>query len=403
MRFLKQCFLFVAACLCVTACQLPNNKNGGKADLELIAFYETDPSGNATKTPKARARYLLADGRNEERPIAEKRSSDTLYVKAQVRNVKRLSFVDLVVYCEGTGTSYVYNEGNGRFQCSSTTRLVEGEWVTDIAFGIETSLYHNDNGKCANDTYVEIQEISFLDLSGDYAKPNLLNSNVKTIFVYAENDTSKYPHTWGEWNYPEGQKQYDSYPRNRQCSVCNRVEHETLMPKCMEQASTFEAEYSPTLNVDTVPMPVISIESTFRETIAYGVSFSPESRFTMGLDIVSDAEVDDAVLCISLGCRYTTYEYNLEVNDKAFAIVLNNEPINYGTLTVKAKYSDLLINPCKEYFICSHLHLNKGSNVFEISSTIENQVIVDYLKLYSSSNLTWPTQKPSNVPEPFVL
>ena len=384
---------------------MQNNK--GKSDLELIAFYETDTQGNAINKPKARPNYLLAYDQKNEQPVVEKASYETLYVKAQVRNVKRLSFVDLVLYCEGTGTSYVYNEGNGRFRCSSTTLLVDGEWVTDISFGVETSLYHNDNGKCANDTFVEIEEISFLDLSGDYAKPNLLNSNVKKISIFAENDTSKYPHTWGEWNYPEGQKQYESYSRNRQCSVCNHVVKETLMPQCMEQASTFEAEYCPNIDTSGSILYITTLRSSYgatsNEPADHGVIFSPDTNLIIDFDIVSDAEVDDAVLCISLGCRYTTYEYNLEVNDKAFAIVLNNEPINYGTLTVKAKYSDLLINPCKEYFICSHLHLNSGSNVIRFSSTIEDTFYMDYIKLYSSSNLTWPSAKPSNVPEPFHL
>ena len=409
MRGFKKGFLLVVACVCLSACQSQNNKQNNKQpDLELIAFYETSSQNANANKANAKRRHLIADDvqDDEQKPIVEKGSNDNLELKAQVRNTKRLSFVDIVLFCEGTETSYVFNEGHGKYQCSSTTALLNGEWVTDISFSVSADLYHKDNGKCANDTYVEIQEISFLDLSGDYAKPNLVDSDIKKVSVFAENDTSTNPHTWSEWDYPEGKKQYEPYIRTRECSVCQHKEEETLSPDCMEQASTFEAEYSPAidsqnrLSIFVLKSKQESAYSTRTVAVDYGVElnkYSPDI-LTLTFDIESDTECDVAALSVSFFINKTGVYSPEIISDEEFVVTLNNTPIKFGSLTVPTRYFSMWENGCSDFLLGYHLHLNQGKNTIKMYTTYySNILVVDNIKIGSSGNLTWPTAVPSNI------
>lgn len=406
MRSFKKGLLLAIACLSISACQSQNGgQNNKQADLELIAFYETS-SQNANTN--AKQRFLLkADIQDEEqKPIVEKGSKDSLELKAQVRNVKRLSFVDIVLFCEGTETSYVFNEGNGKYQCSSTTLMQNEEWVTDISIHVSADLYHKDNGKCANETYVEIKEISFLDLSGDYAKPNLVDNDIKKVSIFAENDPDAYPHSWGEWNYPEGKKQYDPYTRTRECSVCHHKEEETLSPDCMEQASTFEAEYSPVINsqnrgsIFVLKYKQESAYSTRTVAVDYGVElnkYSPDI-LTLAFDIESDAECDVAALSVSFFINKVGVYTPEIITDEQFVVTLNDAPINFGTLIVPTRSFSMWENGCSDFLIGHRLHLNQGKNIIKMLTTYySNILVVDNIKIGSPSNLTWPTAVPSNI------
>ena len=96
-------------------------------------------------------------------------------IEAVVENEKRLSFVDMVLYVSFLDTYVVYNEGNGDYVCATETEKRDNTWVTNIYvnINIDTKLYHEG--------FVEVSEITFLDLGSKKIKTDITTVESKQI------------------------------------------------------------------------------------------------------------------------------------------------------------------------------------------------------------------------------
>lgn len=99
----------------------------------------------------------------------------TFYVT--VKNARRDSFVDIVVYLSWLDTSVVFNEGHGTYQCASTTTLVEGVWVTEIVFDLDIAFDENYIA------YLDIQQITFLNTENAVENVSLNNKDIRAMHL----------------------------------------------------------------------------------------------------------------------------------------------------------------------------------------------------------------------------
>ena len=124
-------------------------------DLELLSFAVVDED-HATRLDTGHMTHdgfeMLADRSEEIMVVGGQRKT----FRATVKNMKRAPFIDLVVYLSWKGTSVVFNEGHGEYQCASTTAYEDGLWVTNIEFELDVRF---DDRYLAE---VEIEQITFL-------------------------------------------------------------------------------------------------------------------------------------------------------------------------------------------------------------------------------------------------
>lgn len=172
------------------------SKNENKNKLELLSF---------GLEGRSNSKILLREP--EDSPPENTQTNQDIYIDtsedvilvAEVKNEDRLSFVDIVVYSQAMDTLCVFNEGNGLYQCSTTTISKDNLWVTDIRLRINYSLINLSEDYCLDTKLVEIKEISFLNAGGGMEKPDLSNCDVKTVNFYYNNETNMKGHDWGEW------------------------------------------------------------------------------------------------------------------------------------------------------------------------------------------------------------
>lgn len=110
-------------------------------------------------------------------------------VEATVMNKKRDSFVDMVIYLSYSDKMVVFNEGNGDYQCSTTTEFEDDMWVTKIV--LDLVLEFDNEASC----YVEIKEINFLRDGSDKKKAQIDGKEVSQVnfgFVLPENGVFNY-------------------------------------------------------------------------------------------------------------------------------------------------------------------------------------------------------------------
>ena len=144
---------------------------------------------------------------------------DTFAVQAIVKNTNRLSFVDIVLSSASTGKKYVFNEGNGEYLVSTSTVYSDGIWTTEILFGgLNWSVVNKETNKCFFDTFLEIDEINFLDLKGELAKAVIANTNIKRIDIHAI-DTNDAVHSWSPWQVFEETCEEQEH-RTHTCNQC---------------------------------------------------------------------------------------------------------------------------------------------------------------------------------------
>ena len=178
-------FSYIAA-LTLTACGLTNSNK-----LELIHFGRVVFNEQPEESLRP---FKLAEGamRYEEKTYLN--YGESFVVEAQVKNEDRYSFVDIVLYSRATNEKYVFNEGNGLYQCSVTTVNRDGSWITDITIPIDFSLV-NSTSSCYIETALEIEEITFLNLSGGNAQANI-KKDFKKLSIEYDNDQTTNPHNW---------------------------------------------------------------------------------------------------------------------------------------------------------------------------------------------------------------
>jgi len=100
-----------------------------------------------------------------------------------------------------------------------------------------------------------------------------------------------------------------------------------------------------------------------------------------------------------------TGEVTSWVDDTTFPVTVNGTPLKYGKVTLHNVVPMLFI-PFQDYFVSATVSLNAGTNIIQmkvdnkvsVNGTIASSApVIDCIKLYSSSNLTWPKADPTNL------
>ena len=223
-RQLLTIFSLVAGLTVVACSNTPDNSSiavdKSSNGLELLYFgkkVETQQEANAQK--RARFFTLSADEteESEDRTITDLSYRENFKIEAQVKNEKRLSFVDIVISSGSNNQKYVFNEGNGQYQCQTTTVFRDDMWITDITIPIAFSLVDKDidSYKCFIETYLEVEEITFLDLSGSDAKADI-KADIKKLPIKCEGDPDN--HVWE-------MKQSEDGSIDVVCSSCQKKQY----------------------------------------------------------------------------------------------------------------------------------------------------------------------------------
>ena len=214
--------LFVTSLL-LSAC---GNSGGGNSsapessNLELLYF------GKPTNAVPINNRllmspYRLNDGEPEEKHY-DVQYYEGIELEAHVKNTERLSFLDIVVFSQSTGKKYVFNDGNGEYRVESSTVLDGEVWITKIRFSDIWTAINVPRDTCVLDTYLEIEEINFLSLTGSVTKTDINNGDVKKVSLHAFADQwNEEYHQWSEWTHQD--RTCDEWAgRYRYCSVCGQ-------------------------------------------------------------------------------------------------------------------------------------------------------------------------------------
>lgn len=201
MRFTK--FLIIPMSLSLlSGCNLLPSKNH---NLELLKF-EVVHDSEPTKSLHYRHLFNL-DEASEKDTVNVIDEDEKLSLKAIVKNENRDSFVDLVLFSSQLNTYIVFNEGNGEYQCSSTTVFEDGLWVTSILLDFNPG---DING------YLEVTEISFLKNGSDKSNAFISESSIKKV--------SYHKHSYGEWEIAKQPEAYADGSKERKCISCDHVD-----------------------------------------------------------------------------------------------------------------------------------------------------------------------------------
>lgn len=194
-------------------------------NLELIYFGKY----REEQTENINYKYQLPKRSNEEPDdqyyYLENYGDNGVVLDAVIKNNDRLSFLDIVLYSASTGKKYVYTAGVGDYVVEASTELNNDVWTTRLRFQwIGWDIYGKESDKCFFDTYLEIEEINFLTLSGAVTRTNIANSNIKRVNVHVVEGREEY-HNWTQWKTIE--RSCENYAgRYRNCPDCGREQEE---------------------------------------------------------------------------------------------------------------------------------------------------------------------------------
>ena len=147
-------------------------------NLELISFtskkYVKEDDTSLLSAESLSIREIKRSQRIKYPDTASRVNYNKVSLEATVYNETRDSFVDLVLYISSLGQQVVFNEGNGEYQCKSTTVNSGGLWVSKISFDLELDFDPEEFT-----TYIEIKEINFLRGETNNTKAILNNESVR--------------------------------------------------------------------------------------------------------------------------------------------------------------------------------------------------------------------------------
>ena len=195
-------------------------------DLELIAFGLREENNDEENLEHI---HYLHEGRHN----AVNQVEQNIYIgpyydvnlTAQVKNTNRLSFIDLVLFSEKLNTLVVFNEGNGDYQCSTTTVFRNNMWVTDINICCQPDLIGLSENDCKDTKFVEIREISFLSHTGAIRKPNLIDCTFTKAHFYYDPELNDSCHNWGdEITITKNPTCTEEGEKSRFCKDCGRAQ-----------------------------------------------------------------------------------------------------------------------------------------------------------------------------------
>ena len=127
-------------------------------------------------------------------------------------------------------------------------------------------------------------------------------------------------------------------------------------------------------------------------------------------ELESDAPATNVTMIMRLSAEYGLLnsdngDTTSWVDDTTFPITVNGEKLQYGKITFH-NIIPMLFIPFQDYYVSATISLNQGKNIIQmktdntvtINGTIASSApVVDCIKLYSSSNLTWPNACPDNL------
>lgn len=161
-----------------------------------------------------------------------------LTLEAYIKNVKRLSFVDIVIYSASTNKRYVFTDGFGEYSVLASTDQTNGVWTTKLKFNwINWEVIEQITTSCVFDTYLEIEEINFLNLAGTVTGTNIAENDIKRVDIHATDTLNSKSHSWTAWEDVEHTcEEYAG--RKHRCSICGKEQFQSI------------TEYTPKQNID---------------------------------------------------------------------------------------------------------------------------------------------------------
>lgn len=131
---------------------------------------------------------------------------------------------------------------------------------------------------------------------------------------------------------------------------------------------------------------------------------------TLTWELQSDVAATNVTMFMRLSAEYgiadpLTDEVTSWVDDKTFPITVNGEKLEYGKVTLH-NIIPMDFIPFQDYFVSATISLNAGENIIQmkvdntvsLNGTIASSApVVDCIKLYSESNITWPNANQDNL------
>lgn len=141
------------------------------------------------------------------------------------------------------------------------------------------------------------------------------------------------------------------------------------------------------------------------------VHFNYNYGNTLTWEIESDVAVNNVTMLMRLSAEYgnvnrQTDERTISFSDQDFQVKVNHRAISYGNITMRNIPSTYEMITCQDFFLSNEINLVKGTNVIELIVNNENPYFdclpatspcIDCIKFISSSTLTWPNAKISNI------
>ena len=234
---------FASTLLSLSACNGagPNSNKTSDNGLELLYFGKPLPEENAEPAPQTLKKnafrapiHYNANDVNSEEGQENKYEYEVTYhypltLEAYVRNTNRLSFVDAVIYSASTNKKYVFTTGFGDYSLRASTILSNGIWTTKLEFDlINWEIVEQITDSCTFDTYLEIEEINFLNLSGTVTSTNIAENDIKRVDIHATDGMYSLTHSWSEWEHVDRTcEEYEG--RVHHCNVCGISVFETVL------------------------------------------------------------------------------------------------------------------------------------------------------------------------------
>ena len=133
---------------------------------------------------------------------------------------------------------------------------------------------------------------------------------------------------------------------------------------------------------------------------------------TLTWKLNSSAAAENVTLFMRLGAEYATFEEEFGkgrrygFTDEMFTVKVNDEALKYGTIVLRNVPEVGHFLPFADFMVSATVSLKAGENVIQMK--VDNNVtifstaaatapMVDCIKLYSSSTLTWPEECLENV------
>ena len=164
---------------------------------------------------------------------------------------------------------------------------------------------------------------------------------------------------------------------------------------------------------------IINGETKYGTSGSYTVGTSQVAGFahflyckgdTLTWELESDAAATNVTLFMRLSAEYgiadpLTDEVTSWVDQDTFPITVNGAKLEYGKVTLH-NIIPMDFIPFQDYFVSATVSLVAGKNTIQmkvdntvtLNGTIASSApVVDCIKLYSTSNITWPGAMPSNL------